>query len=59
MVLNLFMVIVFFREHTVADLVKLVPNLGLVIDLTNTNKYYNGQVGYRSDGEIKELHPSG
>lgn len=26
------------------DVLEKVPNLGLVIDLTNTNKYYDGQV---------------
>lgn len=34
------------------DVVKQVPNLGLVIDLTNTNKYYSGDV---SEEENKKL----
>lgn len=32
------------REHTVEHVIDQLPNLGLIIDLTNTNKYYSGDV---------------
>lgn len=32
-------------------MVKQLPQLGLVIDLTNTNKYYNGQVSEEVEKE--------
>lgn len=43
------------REHTVNDVVKQVPNLGLVIDLTNTNKYYNGEVSRSPEETLPKL----
>lgn len=35
-------------------MVRQLPNLGLVIDLTNTNKYYKGQVSEEISEETVE-----